>query len=337
MASYRKRSGCWRVEVFKGGIRESMTFDTKAESVAWATKLEAEIDAGKRRAYSKVGKTLADAMDEWLEKISAGSPKHKWNETRIAFLKDQLDFCGTLVRNVLPEQISAWKEKRLKAVKSSTVNRDLNVLSSVFEAARVEWKWVHTNPVHDVKRPKDPPPRSRRVPDEDAYLMTTKLGLTETGPIKTTQQYTAMAFLIAIETGMRQGEILSTVRSNVHLSKTYVHIPKSKNGDARDVPLSKRAIVLWKRLPHIEGEQRCFPISQASADVLFRRVRDKMAEKDHPHMADLVFHDSRHEATTRLSRKLDVLALAKMIGHRDIQSLMIYYNETAAELAARLD
>jgi len=337
MASYRKRSGGWRVEVFKGGIRESMTFDTKAEATAWATKLEAEIDAGKRRAYSKVEKTLADAMDEWLEKISAGSPKHKWNETRISFLKEQLDFCGTLVRNVLPEQITEWRDKRMKAVKPSTVNRDLNVLSSVFEAAKVEWKWIHTNPVHDVKRPKDPPSRRRRVPDEDAHLMTTKLGLTDAGPITTTQQYTALAFLIAIETAMRQGELLKTVWPNVHLAKAHVHVPKSKNGDARDVPLSKRAIALWERLPKVKGEQRCFPIAQGSADALFRKVRDKMSEEDHPHMATLHFHDSRHEATTRLSRKLNVLALAKMIGHRDLKSLMIYYDETPAELAARLD
>ncbi len=69
---------------------------------------------------------------------------------------------------------------------------------------------------------------------------------------------------------------------------------------------------------------------------MWRKIRAKVA-KDKPEFADLNFHDSRHEATTRLSRKLNVLALAKMIGHRDVQSLMIYYDETAAELAARLD
>jgi integrase len=52
---------------------------------------------------------------------------------------------------------------------------------------------------------------------------------------------------------------------------------------------------------------------------------------------DLRFHDSRHEAITRLARKLDVLDLARMIGHRDLKSLMIYYNATASEIAARLD
>ncbi|TCG08823.1 integrase [Paraburkholderia steynii] len=336
MASYRKRGATWRVEVAKAGIRESRTFDTKAEAVTWATKLEAEIDAGRRRSYSKVQKTLADAMDEYLEKVSPGMGKHDWNVTRIAFFKEQLDFVGSLVRNVKPEQIAEWKDARMKVVKNSTVNRDLNLLSAVFEAARSDWKWIHTNPVHEVKRPKDPPPRRRRVSDDEAQVMTTALGLTNDGEVQTTQQYAALAFLIAIETGMRQGEIIATVRPNLHLAHRFVHIPKSKNGDARDVPLSTRAMALFDRLPQIKDEPRCFPISQASVDTLWRKVRTRVS-KDKPQFADLNFHDSRHEATTRLSRKLNVLALAKMIGHRDIQSLMIYYDETAAELAARLD
>lgn len=336
MATYRKRGATWRAEVAKGGIRESHSFDTKAEAVAWATKLEAEIDAGQRRSYSKVQKTLSDAMDEYLEKVSPAMGKHEWNVTRIAFFKEQMDFVGALVRNVKPEQIADWKDVRLKVVKNSTVNRDLNLLSAVFEAARNDWKWIHTNPVHEVKRPKDPPPRRRRVSDEEAKVMTTALGLTDDGETRTTQQYTALAFLIAIETGMRQGEIINTIWPNVHLQQRYLHIPKSKNGDARDVPLSAKAVALLERLPKTKDEPRCFPISQASVDALWRKVRTKVA-KTKPSFADLNFHDSRHEATTRLSRKLHVLALAKMIGHRDIQSLMIYYDETAAELAARLD
>lgn len=262
--------------------------------------------------------------------------KHEWNKTRIAFFKAELNFVGDLMRNVRPEQIIAWKNKRLKVVKNSTVNRDLNLLSAVFTAARDDWKWIHTNPVHDVKRPKDPPPRRRRVADHEAATMTAALGLTEDGPVTTTQQYTALAFLIAIETGMRQGEIIGTHWPNVHLEKRYVHIPKSKNGDARDVPLSVRAVKLWERVPKTKGESRCFPVAQSSVDALWRKVRNKVA-KDKPEYGDLNFHDSRHEATTRLAKKLHVLALAKMIGHRDIQSLMIYYDETAAELAERLD
>lgn len=336
MATYRKRGASWRAEVAKGGVRESATFDTKAEAVSWATQLESQIIEGKRRHYARVKKTLADAMTKFEKDISPSQGKHAWNCTRLAFFREEMDFVGELVRNVKPEQISAWRDARLHAVKSSTVNRDLNLLSAVFEAARTEWKWIPHNPVHDVKRPKNPPSRNRRVSDAEVKLMTDALRLVDGKPIITTQQYTAIAFLLAIETGMRQGEILALTWGAVFLDRRYVNLPKTKNGDARDVPLSRRAHELLQMVPRVPSVERCFPVNQGSVDALWRKTRAKVA-KDHPQIADLNFHDSRHEATTRLSRKLDVLALAKMIGHRDIQSLMIYYNETAAELAARLD
>ncbi|MGU2502411.1 tyrosine-type recombinase/integrase, partial [Pseudomonas aeruginosa] len=74
-----------------------------------------------------------------------------------------------------------------------------------------------------------------------------------------------------------------------------------------------------------------FTLSSKSADVLFRKVRDRQK------IDGLTFHDTRHEATTRLARKLDVLDLARMTGHRDPRSLMVYYNATASEVASRLD
>lgn len=71
--------------------------------------------------------------------------------------------------------------------------------------------------------------------------------------------------------------------------------------------------------------------STQSLDALFRKVRDKAG------IENLHFHDTRHEAITRLSKKLDVLALARMIGHRDIKELMTYYNESASDISKKLD
>ena len=300
-------------------------------------KLEAEIDAGKRRSYSKISKTLSDGFEEYLEKISPGMAKHAWNTQRLKFFRESMgDIVGELMRAIKPETIAAWRDSRLKVVKTSTVNRDLNLLSAVFSAAKDEWKWIHVNPVHEVKRPRNPPSRDRRVPDGDAAAMCSALGLTENGSIEKNEHYVALAFLFALETGMRQVEIAQLTWANVHLEKRFVHLPMTKNGDARDVPLSTRAVGFLKRLPRIDGEARCFPVKQARIDYLWRSNRRRLA-KTMPHIGDLKFHDSRHEATTRLAKKLHVLALAKMIGHRDLQSLMIYYDETAAELAARLD
>ena len=136
------------------------------------------------------------------------------------------------------------------------------------------------------------------------------------------------AFLFAIESGMRAGEIVGMRWDAVDLERRVVTLPMTKNGDARQVPLSSEAVRLLKALP--EGEP-VFQLSSQNLDALFRKMRDRAA------IEGLNFHDSRHEAITRLSRKLDVLALAKMVGHRDIKMLQRYYDATAEELARRLD
>jgi integrase len=77
-------------------------------------------------------------------------------------------------------------------------------------------------------------------------------------------------------------------------------------------------------------KERVFTVDSQVASTLFRRARMR-AKID-----DLTFHDSRHDAITRLAQKLNVLQLARMVGHRDIRSLQTYYNETAESMARLL-
>jgi integrase len=107
-----------------------------------------------------------------------------------------------------------------------------------------------------------------------------------------------------------------------------VHLPAEivKNGIKRDVPLSKRATELLSLLP----EDRLFDLASASLDALFRTAKERAG------VEGLTFHDTRHEAITRLSKKLGVLELARAVGHRDLRMLQVYYNESAADIAQRL-
>ena len=74
-----------------------------------------------------------------------------------------------------------------------------------------------------------------------------------------------------------------------------------------------------------------FTLQPATLDVIFRRARTKLGFKD------LHFHDSRATAVTRLAQKLSIHELARMIGHRDLNSLLIYYRKSATDIAAALD
>jgi len=99
--------------------------------------------------------------------------------------------------------------------------------------------------------------------------------------------------------------------------------------------LSEQFLNVWAVIPQElmkgVGSHQVFTVKDASFDTLWRKLRDKCE------IEDLHFHDSRHEACTRLARKLEVLDLARMIGHKDLRSLMVYYNATASEIANRLD
>lgn len=338
MATYRKRGTTWRVEIAKSGVRISGSFDTKAMAVEWATKKEAEIAAGKHQDFHRLTNTLDDGIKRYVEEVAPKKRGSKWELLRMEAFKESVpELLPTKMSTVTSDHIAKWRDKRLKKVQPSTVNRELNLVSALFEVARTEWKWIGSNPVHDVKRPPNPKARDRRISDAEIGLMLDKLGYTRGERPVNMQHEIAIAFLFAIETGMRQGEILGLEWDRVWLRKQYVHLPMTKNGDGRAVPLSKAAVALLELLrpedaagSRKEMEGRCFAVSSASADTLWRRAR-----KD-AKIVDLHFHDSRHEAVTRLAKKLDVMDLARMIGHRDLKSLMVYYNATPMELASRL-
>jgi integrase len=198
----------------------------------------------------------------------------------------------------------------------------MNLLASVFELARTEWKWVKVNPMRDVRKPVEPPARRRGVKSSEFTALRERL----TGPAGVE---VFAGFELAIETGMRAGEMWSLDREQIDLKTAVAHLEMTKNGDARDVALSPRAVEIVTGLL-ADGRPQLFTISNPVRDALFRKARDAAG------IPDIHFHDSRSEAVIRLSKVLDVLELAEQIGHRDLNSLQSYYRQPAAERAKRL-
>lgn len=330
MATIRKRSGGWRAEVCRLGVRASKTFATKAEAQTWATMREAEIlEQGGGRPEFLNSHTLHDALARYAETVSTTKKGERWERVRLAAFAKQMDFVGQLIQDIKAPDIARWRDERLKKVSGSSVSRDMALLSAVFSKAVKEWRWCAANPVSQVSRPRKANPRDRRVYPHEADAILEQLKY-QGGRPETLSQELAVAFLLAIETAMRQGEILSLDWSRIYLAERYLVLDDTKNGHARSVPLSNKAAELLERM----GASRrgpVFRLKSGSADTLFRRARNAAG------LHDLNFHDTRHEATTRLAAKLDVLELARVTGHKDLRQLMVYYNPTASELAERLN
>lgn len=305
MAHYRKLpSGQWYAEVAKKGVRKGQAWPTKAAAVAWATQLEAEILAKARGQI--IRRTLRQAFERYAE---TGT---KWEKTRLLFLAGSLGFVDKWLEDVTADDFGRWRDRQLQGVKGSTVNRDLNLMMAVLSRCRDEWGWLHKSPLTKFKRPKDPPPRNRVITWREIRSILRALDWRREKPV-TMQQEVGFAFLVALHTAMRQGELVLIERRG-----KVAHLPKTKNGDARDVPLSFRA----QRLLDL-----CYPlrVSKGSIDALFRKARERAG------LSGFTFHDSRATALTRLSKTVDVMTLARISGHRDVRTLFEHYFRTSTE------
>lgn len=320
MPTYERRGDSVRVKVMRKGVTYTATFRSKVLAEAWA--------AGYTGAPRNVT-TLADALRAYSAKVSPTKRGSRWERIRLAkFLRD-LPFAGKPIDRIVADDISVWRDDRLAEVSGSSVMRELTVLSAVFQWARLEKGWIQTNPCHSIRWPKGNPPRKRRVTPADTKAILGALGWRRR-QVQSMNDQVAVAFLLAIETAMRAGELLSLSPEQVFLDRRYVHLDKTKNGDSRDVPLSKEAVRLFRLLVPHDG--RMFQLRSGSLDTLFRRARDAAG------LVDLHYHDARREACTRLSKKLEVMELAAMTGHRDLRTLMrVYYSPEPMEAARKLD
>ena len=130
---------------------------------------------------------------------------------------------------------------------------------------------------------------------------------------------------------MRRGELLSLKRFNVNVSKRYVHLPDTKNGDSRNVPLSPTALSIVNDISADDTNELVFPVHYEGLKGLWKRAV-KRAD-----ITDLRFHDLRHEATSRFFEKgLNVMEVAAITGHKDLRMLKRYTHLRAEDLALKL-
>ncbi len=321
MATITKReSGGWKVQVKLKGVRKSKTLPSKKEAQVWAARQEYLINEGES-STSRV--LLHECFDRYMTEISPGKKGAHWEQIRLKkFCRHPL--AAKKVGELTALDFNRWRDDRLKEVAPSTVNREMCLLSAVMTAARLEWGYIKENPLADVRKPKKGPPRDRRVRGHEIQALHDAVG-----PNAHTQYKVIRAFEFAIETAMRAGEIVGLHQVDVDPVDRVARLEDTKNGTSREVPLSSRAVEILEEFTAPSGP--IFGLTSSQMDVLFRKTRDRAG------IAELHFHDSRHEAITRLAKKLPPLDLARAVGHKNLNQLMTYYNATGAELARMLD
>jgi len=306
MASIKKIGEKYRVQIRRiNAPYQSAYFNSKREAQQWAADHEFKASRGLRR-------TLWQAFDRYLDTVTPQHRGKRWEALRIAAFKRQLP--DRLLAVVSSDTIAQWRDARLEVVSTGTVRREMNLLGAIFSTAVREWGWIETNPFVRVKRPPDGAAKDRVITSDEVRMFVAAC----TSPV---QKRVAAAFLFALETGMRAGEICGI--KGEHISGSYVKLPKTKNGDERTVPLSKRARSLLPK----EG----LNITSAQLDVHFRKTRDKLN-------FDFTFHATRHTAATRIGHSgiLSPFELCAMFGWRNPKMALRYVKSDIQSIADRL-
>lgn len=307
-------------------MRDTATFRTKREAFTWAAARETELRELSVKPKSQLF-TLGDILKRYQREVSPLKRGYRWESVRIdAMLRSDLPI-NLPIGDCTADMIGQWRDSRLKIVSANSVRRELSILSPVFEIARREWGLIDKNAVHDVKKPRTPDHREVVITSNQIKLMLNGFGYSPLKPIRTLSQACAMAFLIALRTGMRAGEITKLTWQRTHAG--YCVLPETKTVP-RDVPLDKKTARLINKLIGFDDILVC-GISAATLDARFRAIRLRVG------LDGFTFHDSRHTAATWLAGRLSLLDLCKMFGWADPKQAMTYYNPNVMRITDKLN
>ena len=316
MATIRKMRNKWQGMIrVNGHPTITKTFKSKTDATRWANFIEVKL----RREDAGITKIkfpkFEDVARRYIEEISILKKCYADERSKILqFIKEP--WANYPINRIMPHTINKWKEDALKTLTGGSVNRKLDVISSMYTTFKREWGYPVENPVLSIRRPKKAEPRDKRLSDAEIAKL---LRGNRTSPVMKS------IIEISLETGMRLSEILRAEHDKIEGSTLVIPITKTK---PRVIPLTNKALRL------LNNAELPFKISKWQVSKQFRKLCIEYGIKG------AVFHDCRRNALTDFMRKhgLNVPETMKIAGHSDPRMLLrIYNNLEAHHVAAKLN
>ena len=235
------------------------------------------------------------------------------------------------VTDLTSKEVAKYRDMRQKQVSPDTLKRELTIFSQALTTASKDWGIaLPQNPVKMISLPKADKSRTRRLETGEKERL-----------LQSSNPELHRIITVALETGMRRGEILNFKKSHIIFPKSVLFIPSAKTDQPRTIPLSSQAITAlrgqMRASERVSGgviclyETHLFTYTPRGLSGAFLRLCRRL------NIDNLHFHDLRHEATSRLFEKgLNPVEVATITGHKDTKMLMRYTHLRAEDLVGRL-
>jgi len=325
-------STTYRAQVrIRGHAPLSKSFTRRTDAKRWIEESKVAMRNGSALSTEAERTTLKEALERYLREVTPKKKGKAREANRVkAWMKHPLGVRFLSQLGNASNEFAKHRDELLADGKAwSTIRSELLLISGLFEVARREWGMGSLrNPIKNVRLPSKKShgsnERNRRLEvDEEQRLL---------AQLKILGPYYAPLVELAIETGMRQGELLSITFGDVNLDTRVAKLRDTKNSEPRDVPLSSRAIEVIRSVPRPLSSAA--PVIAVGANNVARAFRTACAAAG---IENLRFHDLRHEGVSRLfERGLALPEVAAVSGHKTWSQLKRYTNLRARDLARKL-
>jgi len=313
MAYIRRHRNKWQSIIrITGHPVIAKSFVSKTDAKLWALSVESKIRRDDLGISKIIYPKFKDLAHRYIKEVS---PHKK------SFVKERYIILALLneswskdsINKITPAVIGKYRDKYLSKVSGSSVNRTLDVLSTIFTTCKKEWGYPIENPILSIRRPKKAEPRDRRFNEDELNKL---IKGNKTSPLLRD------IIQIALETAMRQGEILRVQREHIKGNTLFISIAKTK---PRTIPLTLKAMSL------LNNAELPFNITGNALSKQFKKLCDYYG------IEDAHFHDLRKQSLTNfmLDKKLSVAETMMIAGHSDPRMLLRTYNNLKVEDVAK--
>jgi integrase len=332
MATIQKRYSAdgipsYRVQIrLKGNPIQTATFKRITDANKWVQDTESAIRSGRHFKTSEAKKhTLADLIDRYIKDVLPTKPKQAAHQQQqLEWWKSKMgayalaDITTAMIVQYRDE-LAGGETYRGTQRSPATVVRYMAALSHAFTIAVNEWQWLEDSPIRKVKKPTEPRGRVRFLNDDERTRLLTACK-------ESSNQWLYFCVVLALSTGMRQGELMGLNWQNLSLKDGYLILHHTKNNERRRIPLAGLALELLKEHDKVR---------RLDTDLLFPGTihKNKPIDLRKPFenalkaagINDFHWHDLRHCCASYLAMNGASLGeIAEVLGHKTLSMVKRY-------------
>jgi len=311
MAIFKKNNN-WYIDYYVNGRRKRESIGPSKElakkvlqkrKVQIAENKYLDVKRNDRIPFSEMAKL-------YLEVYSKPNKRSSWRD-EISVKHLQSFFGRRNLHEITPLDVEKYKKKRVDEVSPATVNRETTCLKHILNKAN-EWGKIESNPIASVKLFKVREGRVRYLEKEEITRL-----------IDACPDYIKPIVIVALNTGMRKGEIFNLKWNDIDFRKRIIYVLETKNNEVRKIPMNDitfRTLLQVRKNPHSPCVF-CKSHGEPYKDIRggFRTALGRAG------IREFRFHDLRHTFASHLVMAgVDLKTVQELLGHKTFAMTLRY-------------